>query len=112
MVFAGAGLPSASAAARRPTDVKMTVNSVEEEEGCDLDAPRAGSCWTKTFLPRGVRVRSNLASRNVRRALKEVPAMWLAMVIAVHTTMVPITMMSMQMLQPTAELRISNDIFR
>ena len=53
-----------------------------DDDVCDLEAPRAGSCWTRTFLPRGVRVRTNLAARSMRRTLRDSPSALLAVVLA------------------------------
>jgi hypothetical protein len=85
----------------------MTVMD-DMDDGCDLEAPRAGSCWTRTFLPRGVRVRTSYAARNMRRSLNKAPSMLLAMVLSVHLTAWPIAMASVNMIQPTARQRIVN----
>ena len=86
----------------------MTISDIDDDV-CDLEAPRAGSCWTKTFLPRGVRVRSNYAARNMRRTLKSLPQWWLALVIAAHVTVWPVATVSMDLLQPAAVKRIARD---
>ena len=89
----------------------MTLSSLEDDDYCDLEAPRGGSCWDNNNF-RSMRVRTSLLGRKVRRTLREAPGLWLALVIVTHATMMPLTMMGMSMLQPTAELRLSNDAFR
>ena len=47
-------LTSTAAAARFASPIRLTLEEVDDDT-CDLSAPRAGSCWTRTYLPRGVR---------------------------------------------------------
>ena len=86
----------------------MVISDIDPDT-CDLEAPRAGSCWTRTFLPRGVRVRSSLAARNMRRTLKSLPQWWLALVIAAHVTVWPVATVSLNLLQPAAVKQIARD---
>ena len=71
---------------RSPADFAAAA---PDDDTCDLEAPRAGSCWSATFLPRGVKVRTSLAARNLRRTLKNSPNILLAMVLT-STVEVPI----------------------
>ena len=94
----------------------MTVIDSEDGEECDLQAPRAGSCWTQTLMPdwvtRRMRVQSNLASRNMRRVLSNAPHAYLAFVLAIHVTVWPMALASLNLIQPAHVMRVAERSFR
>ena len=104
-------LTSTAAAARFASPIRLTLEEVDDDT-CDLSAPRAGSCWTRTYLPRGVRVRKDLVARNMRRSMNSMPSALLAFLVTAHVIVWPIAMSGMHMLQPTAQTRVADRAFR
>ena len=85
-----------------------TISELVGSRAGPLSGPCGGVSLSQRWIPRGVRVRSSITGRAVRRMMANMPQGLAIIILSLHMIVLPVSITGVQLIQPTAVQRIAD----